>query len=83
MPESTPYTGEQVRGALADDPRVGELDIQVRIAGGRVFLTGSVATDERRQVVGEIVGRLLPSVEVCNGIEVMSERREPGEEHVS
>jgi osmotically-inducible protein OsmY len=64
------YLCEQVRQALVHDGRVGEFDIQVEIAAGKVFVTGSVATPERRDAVAEIVGGMLPDHELHNDVTV-------------
>ncbi len=64
--EPPQYVAERVRDALRNDPRVGELDVQIRITGSRVFVTGNVATAERQTAITEIVEGLLPDVEVCN-----------------
>jgi osmotically-inducible protein OsmY len=64
--EPPQYVAEHVRDALRNDPRVGELDVQVRITGSRVFVNGNVATAERQRAITEIVEELLPDVEVCN-----------------
>jgi osmotically-inducible protein OsmY len=64
--EPPQYVAEHVRDALRNDPRVGELDVQVRITGSRVFVSGNVATAERQRAITKIVEELLPDVEVCN-----------------
>ncbi len=64
--EPPQYVAERVRDVLRNDPRVGELDVQVRITGSRVFVTGNVATAERQTAITQIVEELLPEVEVCN-----------------
>ena len=64
--EPPQYVAEHIRDALRNDPRVGELDVQVRITGGRVFVTGNVATSERQRAITDIVEEILPDVEVCN-----------------
>ena len=64
--EPKQYVIERVHRALAEDPRVGELNVDVTMAAGRVFLTGDVPTQERRDAIGEVVGELLPDHEVCN-----------------
>ncbi len=64
--EPPQYVAERVRDALRRDPRVGELDVQVRITGARVFVNGNVATAERQRAITEIVEEILPDVEVCN-----------------
>lgn len=60
------YLVEHVRDAMAGDPRIGELHVQVRIIGERVFLTGEVATQERHDAISEVVARVLPQHEVHN-----------------
>ena len=64
--EPPQYVAERIRHALAEDERVGELDVQVRIAGSKVFLNGNVFTDERRDAITEIVSNLLPEHQVHN-----------------
>jgi osmotically-inducible protein OsmY len=82
MDEPSPYAAERVREALAADPRVGELDIHVQLAGDRVLLTGSVTTEVRHRIVSEIVEGLLPHHEVCNELEVVDSERRPSEERL-
>lgn len=62
--EPDPYLAEHVREALARDPRVGELGIDVEIAGDTATLRGTLASPERRQAVAEAVRELLPGHEV-------------------
>lgn len=69
-PEPDPYLCEQVRQALAHDDRVGELDLQVAIAAGKVFVTGSVATEDRRRAITVIVSGMLPAHELHNDVVV-------------
>ncbi len=64
--EPQPYLVERVQRALAEDPRVSALDLDVTVAGDRVFLTGEVATAERRRAVTDVVRALLPDHEVMN-----------------
>jgi len=64
--EPDQYLIERVREALAEDPRVGELYVQVTIAGGKVFLAGSVATAERQRAISDLVQELLPDHEIHN-----------------
>ena len=60
------YLIQRVREALAHDPRVGELELRVKMVGAKVFVTGSVQTDERREAVSVIVREVLPEAEVHN-----------------
>jgi osmotically-inducible protein OsmY len=60
------YQIQRVREALAHDPRVGELELEVTIRAGKVFVAGTVPTAEVQQAVGEVVGEVLPDLEVHN-----------------
>jgi osmotically-inducible protein OsmY len=65
------YLIQRVREALAHDPRVGELELRVKMVGDKVFVTGSVPTEKRRGAVSDIVRETLgPKVEVHNEVEV-------------
>lgn len=65
--EPPEYVVERLRQALAEDPTVYELGVQVTVAGGnRVFLSGHVATAERRDAITEVARRVLPDHEVHN-----------------
>jgi osmotically-inducible protein OsmY len=68
--EPTDYVVERLRQALAHDPRVGELDVEVMVAGGKVFLTGQVPTAARRDAITEVAEELLPDRDVHNGVTV-------------
>jgi osmotically-inducible protein OsmY len=64
------YLVQRVRDALAGDPRIGELHIDVTIRGDRVFLTGTVASAERREVIAALVQDVLPGHQVQNHVAV-------------
>ena len=49
-----PYREESLRQALATDPRVMEQELDVSIAGGRVVISGTVPTEDRRAAVTEV-----------------------------
>ena len=66
MMEPEDYAIEHLRNALATDERVAEMGLDVRIAAGKVFLTGQVPTEERRRAVGVVAGEVLPEYEVHN-----------------
>ena len=66
-PEPTDaYVAEHVRESLATDERVNEPELEVQVVGGRVFVTGVVPTDERRDAVGDVVAERCPDLEVEN-----------------
>jgi osmotically-inducible protein OsmY len=64
--EPKAYLVAHVREALARDGRTNELHVDVTVAGRRVFLTGEVASEERRQAVRDVVSELLPDHDVHN-----------------
>jgi hypothetical protein len=64
--EPKQYVIEHVQRALAQDPRVSALDVEVTLAGGRVFLTGEVPTQERKEAISAVVAEILPDHEICN-----------------
>jgi osmotically-inducible protein OsmY len=73
------YLIGRIHQALATDDRTGELELDVRLAGGRIFLTGTVATAERRGAVEEVVREVAPDVEVVNELAVAGDAP-PGDE---
>ena len=68
--EPEKYLVQHVRDALAGDPRIGELHVDVSIRGDKVFLTGSVPSIERRDAIAELVKDVLPTHEVHNHVTV-------------
>jgi len=72
------YVEAHIQDALAQDERVGELGVEVTLTPAGVFLTGEVASPERREAITEVVVEMLPDREVHNQTEVM-EYPEPGD----
>jgi osmotically-inducible protein OsmY len=56
----------KVREALAEDPRLGEVEVAVRADGDRIVITGTVATPARREAISRVVADLLPGATVDN-----------------
>jgi hypothetical protein len=79
MTEAPEYMIGRIQQALATDPRTGELELDVRIAGGKIFLTGSVATSERCVAVEEVVREVAPGHGISNDLSVVNEH-DPGPE---
>jgi hypothetical protein len=52
-----------------------QLHLDVTVAGGDVFVSGTVATEERREAVGRVLAELLPGRRVHNetGVEQLTE----------
>jgi hypothetical protein len=79
-PEADPpeYLVERVRHALATDPRVGELELDIEIRGERVTVGGTVVTRLQQEAIPLVLGEHLPDFEVENRTEIAS-REEPDE----
>jgi osmotically-inducible protein OsmY len=65
-----PYLSEHIRNAIAQDPDVNELGIAVAVVGTRVFVTGTVATVERRDRIAALIAERFPELEVRNDVTV-------------
>jgi hypothetical protein len=64
------YRAERVRKAIASEPGVCELGIEVEIVGERVVLRGTVTSERRREQVLALVVRLCPDLEFDDEIRV-------------
>jgi hypothetical protein len=71
-PEPEDYRVQRLREALAKDPRVGELELEVRSAGGKVFVSGLVGTEERRSAIDAVAREVVPDLRVVNETAVSS-----------
>jgi BON domain len=69
-PEPKQYLIARVQDALAQDSRVNALDIDVTVAGGKVFLTGNVPTQERKDAISIVLAERVPTLLVQNEITV-------------
>lgn len=74
--ESPQYRVAHVRRALAEDPRTAEMGVRVNVRGEHLHLSGEVATEQRRTELEQVVGELLPEVELHNDVRV-ADTREP------
>jgi osmotically-inducible protein OsmY len=81
--EPREYTEAHVAEALASDPRVSLLGIDVTIRSTEVFLSGDVGTPQRKHAVGEVVAEMLPGYTIHN--DTSAEDLAPGieTEHLS
>lgn len=68
---SDPYLLEHLRKALVEDPRCGESNIRVTHAGGRIWLSGYVASAERRLAAQAVAREIAKEIEVRNDLEVL------------
>jgi hypothetical protein len=81
--EPRQYREEELRTALATDPRVSEPELGVSIVGDAVIVRGVVPTPERRDRVADVVLELAPELEFVDAMEVASTFPKPrGEETV-
>jgi len=81
--EPAQYTVARVRDALAHDERVAALDLSVRIVGHDVFLTGSVATADRRAAAEAVARAELRGYTVHNQLVVLEPKAPDGVEAVT
>jgi hypothetical protein len=62
----TAYRAEELRQALAADPRVAEPELDVTIVGARVVISGTVNTEDRRDAVALVTKEHCPDLSVDN-----------------
>jgi len=81
-PEREPkqYVVEHIRDALAQDPRVSELDVQVKLVGDRIFVKGTVPVAARRDAITTVLREMFgDDAPIHNEVSVVApvERSEP------
>jgi hypothetical protein len=81
--EPMQYVVARVRDALAHDERVAALDLQVRIIGSELFLTGMVSSDRRRDAAEAVVRREVPELTIHNQLDVLRANAPSGREEIS
>lgn len=73
LPLDDPYLPVRLRRALAEDARVSEPNIRVKIAGGMVWLDGQVGSEERRHSAEIVVRELIPEgTRIHNDLSILS-----------
>ena len=81
--KSAPYMVGHIVSALATDERTHLLDIKVTITNDRVFLLGTVTSDERRVAAEAVVREHVPgNMTIVNGLCVESYREPTDQEHL-
>ena len=68
---------EETRRALAEDPRLGQLDVNITLRGRRALLTGHVVTRDRQELVASVVAEHLPGYEIDNAMTTLENLPEP------
>ncbi len=77
------HLASRVRDALAEDPRLNVLDVEVRFAGGALHLHGELASEELIEIAQDIARELLPDdVAVVNRLTVCHPARNPDHERI-
>jgi hypothetical protein len=68
---------EETRRALAEDPRLGQLDVSISLRGRRALLTGHVVTRDRQELVAAVVAEHLPGYLIDNATTTLENLPEP------
>jgi hypothetical protein len=79
--ELTTYDLREVERALCEDEDLAELGIQLSMHGGRLFVRGGVASDERRQAVLDCVARHCAGVPIADELTVAADGLTHGPDH--
>ena len=66
------YVAGHVHEAIATDPRTGAQDVQAAVVAGRVVLSGTCATEERRAAITEVAREAAGGLDVVNEVEVLN-----------
>ncbi len=70
---------EETRRVLAEDPRLGQLDVCITLRGKRALLTGHVVTRDRQELLAAVVAEHLPGYEIDNATTTLENLPEPPE----
>lgn len=70
--EPPQYTAAHLQQILAEDPRVGELGVQVVVRGDAVYLRGSVASPQRREEAAAVIAERVPQLHVHNELTLVA-----------
>jgi hypothetical protein len=82
MSEEREHVAARLKDALATDPRVGEIELELEVGASEVVVRGTVATEERRRAFAEVLGEAAPDLALRNEVEVASHREPRDEEGV-
>jgi uncharacterized Rossmann fold enzyme len=84
MSEEREHVAARIREALATDPRVGEIELEIMVGGSEVVVHGTVPTEDRRRAVDEVLQEVASELRVRNEVTITSHRepREQDEEAV-
>ncbi|AOS63032.1 BON domain-containing protein [Actinoalloteichus hymeniacidonis] len=74
QPEPPQYAVEQIRQALASDPRTSELGVQVSVRADVAYLDGEVTGAARAQALTEVARDAGAGLQVHNRVRVTEAR---------
>jgi hypothetical protein len=77
------YLIARVGRALAEDPRVSELELDVDLEGDTVVVRGMVPTEDRRRGVDLVLEEGFPDLRARNEVTVLEPSGPPAEEEVT
>ena len=81
--EPKQYVVEHIRDALAQDRRVGELDVQVKVVGDRIFVKGTVPVAARRDAITAVLEEMFgDAAKISNEVTVFTPTERPEPEHL-
>jgi osmotically-inducible protein OsmY len=69
-PGEDPYLAARIQRRLAEDPDTAELGVRVAVHGGAVYLTGDVASAERRRHLVAAAAAEAGGLEVRDDLQV-------------
>lgn len=81
-PEAPEYAAARIHRALAEDPRTAELGVEVRVFSEKIFLHGTVPSEQRRSRITEVAGAQAPGFDVHNEVLVMEAGEPPQREEL-
>ncbi|HXF71200.1 MAG TPA: BON domain-containing protein [Actinomycetota bacterium] len=82
MGEDAGYLAERIHEALATDPRVAEPELEVRLAGGKAFVRGTVPTRARWAAIETVIAERFPGTTVVNEASVVEQHAGRTEERL-
>jgi hypothetical protein len=82
MEREPEYLIPRVTEALAEDPRVSELELDVELHGDTVVVGGVVPTEDRRRGVDLVLEERFPGLRARNEVTVLEPSGPPTEEEV-
>jgi osmotically-inducible protein OsmY len=72
MSDDPAYVAAHVHEAVTTDGRTGAQDVQATVVAGRVVLSGTCATAERKAAITEVARGAASGLEVVNEVEVLN-----------